>query len=77
MGKKEQLEELDKQMAEAKNKIKKANTGIISVIITAILGFVMPFLWIFTLIILVFAIIYYTTYNKKINEINYERAKLK
>ena len=71
MGKKEQLEELDRQLAEAKKKLRIAGVGVISGIL-----FIFIF-WPIALIIFAMVIGYYLVYGKRINEINLEKAKLK
>ncbi|MDP3765601.1 MAG: hypothetical protein Q8R04_03745 [Nanoarchaeota archaeon] len=77
MGKKEQLEELDNQLIKAKKKISDGNFNIGTSAVLFLIGFLFPILWIFSILCLVCAIYYYVVYGRRINEINYEKAKLK
>ena len=77
MGKHEQLEELGKQLAQAKRKKKNANFGIVGILVTLIFGFLLPFLWILTVILFILVIVNYTSAYRRINELNLEMAKIK
>ena len=77
MGKKEQLEELDRQLEEAKKKLGGAKIAMFSIIFWIFVGFLLPILWIGALLTLIFAVVNYSSSTKKINEINIEKAKLK
>jgi len=71
MGKKEHLEELDKQLEEAKKKRKIGSIGIFS-------GILLCFVFLpLGLVILALAIFYIVNSNNKINQVNLEKAKLK
>ena len=71
MGKKEHLEELDRQLEEAKKKRKIGSIGILS-------GILLCFVFLpLGLVILALAIFYIVNGNNKINQINLEKAKLK
>ena len=77
MGKKEHLEELDKQLEEAKKKKRTGTRGLITSVLFIIFGFFFPLLWIIALLALIFSIGYIFSGSKRINEINLEKAKLK
>lgn len=77
MGKKEHLEELDKQLEEANKKKKIGTRGLITSVLFIIFGFLFPLFWIIALLALIFSIGYIFSGSKRINEINLEKAKLK
>lgn len=78
MGKKEQLEEIERQMDVAKKKLKTANMGLFSSIALVVVGFLISFVFVFVgILVLVLVIIYYVSNNNKINQLNLEKAKLK
>ena len=77
MGKKEHLEELDKQLELAKKKLKVARNGTISAFVIAIVALLMPLFWFVVILLFIFSIVYYMVYSKRINDINLEKAKLK
>lgn len=77
MGKKEQLDELDHQLARAKSKVTDAHFNLGFAIASTIIGFLFPILWLLAIMFFCFAIYYYVVYGKRINEVNYEKAKLK
>jgi len=77
MGKKEQIEELDKQLQEAQKKLGGAKIALFSIIVWVFLGFLLPILWIGAILTLIFAVVNYSSNSKKINQINIEKAKLK
>ena len=77
MGKKEQLEVLDKQLKEANLKLKKTNMGLVSLVVLFFGALLFPLLWILVIFVFVMVLITYSSNKRRINEIELEKAKLK
>jgi type III secretory pathway component EscV len=77
MGKKELVEELDRQLAKAQKTKRLLIFAWITITLFLFIGFVFPLLWFLALLLIIFAIVDYYSANKKIEKINLEKAKLK
>ncbi|MBI3035338.1 hypothetical protein HYY71_03370 [Candidatus Woesearchaeota archaeon] len=77
MGKKELVEELDKQLAKAQKTKRLLIFVWITITLFLLIGFVFPLFWFLALLLIIFAIVDYYSTNKKIEKINLEKAKLK
>lgn len=77
MGKKEQLAELDRQLAEVEKTKKWVPASWLLAGLFAFIALLFPLFWIFALLIAIFAIIDSYRTSRRMNELNLEKAKLK
>nr|MBI4156301.1 SdpI family protein [Candidatus Woesearchaeota archaeon] len=77
MGKKETLEELDKQLKSAQKTKRSASYWMITGVVTIFLALIFPLLWIFVIVAFIMVMVNYIPASRRINEINIEKAKLK